>query len=144
MITEYQRDAVRFQGGLPVAAGDQPLAQATRIVQTGSGLWGLFVVGDQLVVVHPSGAMRGPSGELRERLEATAADEALDGEDREAVASLLPFLGADDPGKAEGVPRSRVEKGVPPTYWLSGTTNSPPGAGPEVKIEEAQPGPEPP
>ncbi|HZC99034.1 MAG TPA: hypothetical protein VFA46_02215 [Actinomycetes bacterium] len=144
MITEYQREAVRFEGGRPVALGGQPLSQATRVVQTGSGLWALFVVGEQLVVVHPGGALRGPVGELRGRLQAMAADQALGDEDREAVASFLPFLGADDPGKAEDVPRSRVEEGVPPTYWLSGMTNSPPGAEPEGKIEEAQPGPEPP
>jgi hypothetical protein len=144
MITEYQRGAVRFEGERPVAAGDQPLAQATRIVQTGSGFWGLFAAGDQLVVVHPGGAMRGSAEELRGRLEAMASDSVLAGEDREAVGSFLPFLGADDPGKAEDVRRSRAEEGVPPTYWLSDTTNSPPGAAPEVKIEEAQPGPEPP
>jgi hypothetical protein len=144
MITEYQRDALRFEGGRPVAAGDQPLAQATRVVRTTAGYWGLFVAGDHVVVVHPGGALRGPSGELRERLRAMAGDQALAGEDREAVASFLPFLGADDPGKAEDAPRSRVEDGPPPTYWLSGMTNSPPGAEPEAKIEEAQPGPEPP
>jgi hypothetical protein len=144
MITEYQRDAVRFEGERPVAAGDQPLAQATRVVQTAAGFWGLFVVGDHLVVVHPAGALHGPSGELRERLRAMAAEQRLGGDDREAAASFLPFLGGDDPGKAEDAPRSRVEEGVPPTYWLSGTTNSPPGAEPETRIEEAQPGPEPP
>jgi hypothetical protein len=144
MITEYQPKAVRFEGERPVAAGDQPLAQATRVVQTGSGFWGLFAAGDQLVVVHPGGALRGPSGELRQRLEEMAGDQALGAEDREAVASFLPFLGHDDPGKAEDAPRSHVQEGVPPTYWVSGTTNSPPGAESEVKIEEAEPGPEPP
>jgi hypothetical protein len=144
MITEYQRDAVRFEGERPVAVGDQPLSQATRIVQTGAGFWGLYVVGDHILMVHPGGAVGGDAAELRERLQAMAGDRDLDGEDREAAASFLPFLGADDPGRAEGAPRSRVEEGVPPTYWLSGTTNSPPGAAPEVKIEEAQPGPEPP
>jgi hypothetical protein len=143
MITEYQPEALRFEGRRPVAAGDQPLTQPTRMVQTGTGFWGLYVVGDHLVVVHPGGALRGSPDELRERLEALAADQALAGEDREAAASLLPFLGADDPGKAEDVPRSRVQEGVPPTYWLSSTTNSPPGAGPEVRIEEAEPGPDP-
>jgi hypothetical protein len=143
MITEYERGALRFEGGRPLAAGDQPLAQATRIVQTGTGFWGLFVVGDQLVVVHPGGALRGPSGALGERLRAMAADQARSDEDREALASFLPFLGGDDPGKAGDAPRSRVEEGVPPTYWLSGMTNSPPGAEPEARIEEAQPGPEP-
>jgi hypothetical protein len=143
MITEYERGALRFEGERPVAAGDQPLAQATRIVQTSTGFWGLFAVGDQLMVVHPAGALRGPSGELGERLRAMAADQALNAEDRQALTSFLAFLGGDDPGRAEDAPRSRVEEGAPPTYWLSGMTNAPPGAEPEGKIEEAQPGPEP-
>jgi hypothetical protein len=144
MITEYQHDAVRFEGERAVAVGDQPLAQATRIVHTGAGFWGLYAAGDRIVVVHPGGAVGGDAAGVRERLDAMAGDQDLNGEDREAAASFLPFLGADDPGKVEGASRSRVEEGVPPTYWLSDTTNSPPGAAPEVKIEEAQPGPEPP
>jgi len=141
MLTEYQPDALRFEGGRPVAAGEQRLAEPTRAVRTGSGFWGLFATGEDLVGVHPAGALRGRSGEVRERLERMIAEGGLDAEDHEAAASFLPFLGGDDPGAAEGAPRSRVREGVPPTYWLSGTMNSPPGAGPETRIEEAEPGP---
>jgi hypothetical protein len=141
MVTEYQRDALRFEGGRPVAAGEQGLAEPTRAVRTNSGFWGLFAAGEDLVVVHPAGALRGHAGEVRERLEEMATHGGLDAEDREAVTSFLPFLGRDDPGAAEAVPRSRVHEGVPPTYWLSGTMNAPPGAEPETKIEETEPGP---
>lgn len=142
MLTEYQRDALRFEGGRPVAAGEQPLAEPTRAVRTGSGFWGLFAAGDGLVVVHPAGALHGPPAEVRERLEHLATEGGLDAEDQEAVTSFLPFLGRDDPGAAEDVPRSRARQGVPPTYWLSGTMNAPPGAEPETRIEEAEPGPD--
>ncbi|HZD73906.1 MAG TPA: hypothetical protein VE776_08490 [Actinomycetota bacterium] len=141
MVTEYQRDALRFEGGRPVAAGEQGLAEPTRAVRTGSGFWGLFAAGEDLVVVHPAGALRGHAGEVRERLEEMATQSGLDAEDREAVTSFLPFLGSDDPGAAEDVPRSRAQEGVPPTYWLSSTMNAPPGAEPETTIEEAEPGP---
>jgi hypothetical protein len=141
MVTEYQPDALRFEGGRPVAVGEQGLAEPTRAVRTRSGLWGMFAVGEDLVMVYPAGALRGHPGEVRERLEEMAAEGGLDAEDREAVISFLPFLGRDDPGAAEGVPRSRVREGVPPTYWLSGTMNAPPGAEPETRIEEAEPGP---
>jgi hypothetical protein len=142
MVTEYQLDALRFEAGRPVAVGDQRLAQPTRAVRTGSGFWGLFAAGDNLVmVVHPAGALRGRADEVRERLEGMAAGGGLGAEDREAVTSFLPFLGRDDPGAAKGVPRSHVREGVPPTYWVSDTMNAPPGAAPKTKIEEAEPGP---
>jgi hypothetical protein len=141
MVTEYQRDALRFEGGRPVAAGEQGLAEPTRAVRTGSGFWGLFAAGEDLVVVHPAGALRGHAGEVRERLEEMVGHGGLDAADREAVTSFLPFLGRDDPGAAENVQRSHAREGVPPTYWLSGTMNAPPGAEPETTIEEAEPGP---
>ncbi len=142
MVTEYQRDALRFERGRPVSAGDQALAEPTRAVRTGTGFWGLFAVGEDLVVmVHPAGAISGRAEELRERLEQMATESGPDAEDQEAVTSFLPFLGRDDPGAAQGVQRSYVREGVPPTYWLSGTMNSPPSAEPETRIEEAEPGP---
>jgi hypothetical protein len=141
MVTEYRLDALRFEGGRLVAVGEQGLAEPTRAVRTGSGFWGLFAVGDDLVMAYPAGALRGRPGEVRERLEEMAIAAGLDAEDREALSSFLPFLGRDDPGAAEGVPRSRVRAGVPPTYWLSGTMNAPSGAEPKSRIEEAEPGP---
>lgn len=126
MATEYPRDAVRFEGGRPVAAGGQRLAEPTRSVRTGSGFWGLFATGEEVVVVHPTGAVGGRPDEVRDHLERMTAEGGLAAEDREAASSFLPFLGGDDPGAAEAVPRSRVREGVPPTYWLSGTRNSPP------------------
>jgi hypothetical protein len=143
MVTEYRADALRFEGGRPVAAGDQRLAAPTRAVRTGSGFWGLFAAGDDLVLVHPGGALRGPAGDVRQRLERMLTDGGLDAEDHQAASSFLPFLNGDDPGAAEAVPRSRVREGSPPTYWVSGTMNSPPGAAPETTIEEAEPGPDP-
>jgi hypothetical protein len=141
MVTEYRTDALRFEGGRPVAAGEQALAEPTRAVRTGTGFWGLFAAGDELVVVHPGGALRGRAAEVRERLEQMATEGGLEAEDREAVTSFLPFLGRDDPGAAGETPRSHVRQGVPPTYWLSGTMNAPPGAEPETRIEEAERGP---
>ncbi len=125
MMIEYPPDALRFEGGRPVAVGEQPLAEPTRAVRTEAGFWGLFATGDDVVVVHPAGAISGHSGDVRERLERMAGHGGLGADDREAVASFLPFLGGDDPGAAEGAPRSRVQRGLPPTYWLSGTKNSP-------------------
>jgi hypothetical protein len=127
MLREHRPDAIRFDDGRPVAVGDQPLAEPTRAVRTGSGLWALFVAGEDVVVaLHPGGAVSGSPGEVRERLDGMLGHDDLADEDREAASSFLPFLGADDPGKASLGPRSRVEEGVPPTWWLSGAKNAPP------------------
>ena len=125
MTEELGGDAVRYEGDRPVAVGDLRLAQPTRMATTSAGFWGLYEAGDQVLVVHPAGALRGSPDELRSRLGAIAADEGRDDADREAARSLLPFLGGDDPGAATDVPRSRVEQGPPPTYDLSDDTNTP-------------------
>jgi hypothetical protein len=125
MTEDFDGDAVRFEHDRPVAVGDLRLAQPTRMATTSAGFWGLYEAGDQVLIVHPAGALRGPADEVRDRLAAVAGDQGRDDADREAARSFLPFLGGDDPGAATGVPRSRVEQGPPPTYDLSDETNTP-------------------
>ena len=125
MTEDLGGDAVRYEGDRPVAVGDLRLAQPTRMATTSAGFWGLYEAGDQVLVVHPAGAFRGPADEVRSRLAAIAADEGRDDADRETARSFLPFLGGDDPGAAGDVPRSRVEEGPPPTYDLSNERNIP-------------------
>jgi hypothetical protein len=125
MTEDFDGDAIRYEHDRPVAVGDLRLAQPTRMATTSAGFWGLYEAGDQVLVVHPAGALRGPADEVRDRLAAVAADQGRDDADREAARSFLPFLGGDDPGAATGVPRSRVEQGPPPTYDLSDETNTP-------------------
>ena len=124
MTTDFDGDAVRYEGDRPVAVGDLRLAQPTRMATTSAGFWGLYAAGDEVLLVHPTGAMRGPADQVRARLAAIADDEGRDDADRETARSFLPFLGGDDPGAAE-VPRSRVEQGPPPTYDLSDERNTP-------------------
>jgi hypothetical protein len=126
MTESFEGDAVRYEGDRPVAVGDLRLAQPTRMVTTTEGFWGLYDVGEEVLVVHPAGAVRGPADQVRARLAALVADEERDRADREAARSFLPFLGGDDPGAATEVPRSRVEEGPPPTYTLSDERNTPP------------------
>jgi hypothetical protein len=125
MTEDFDGGAVRYEGDRPVAVGDLRLAQPTRMATTSAGFWGLYEVGDEVLVVHPGGALRGPADEVRGRLAALAAESGRDDADREAAGSLLPFLGGDDPGAATDVPRSRVEQGPPPTYGLSDERNEP-------------------
>jgi hypothetical protein len=125
MTEDFGGDAVRYEGDRPVAVGDLRLAQPTTMVTTSAGFWGLYEAGDQVLVVHPAGALRGSPDQLHARLAAVAADEGRDDADRDAARSFLPFLGGDDPGAATDVPRSRVEQGPPPTYDLSDERNTP-------------------
>lgn len=125
MTEDFGGDAVRYEGDRPVAVGDLRLAQPTTMATTSAGFWGLYQAGDQVLVVHPAGALRGSPDQLRDRLAAVAADEGRDDADRDAARSFLPFLGGDDPGAATDVPRSRVEQGPPPTYDLSDERNTP-------------------
>jgi hypothetical protein len=138
MITHLDADAVRYEGDRPVAAGDQELTQPTVTARTASGVWGLYAAGDEVVVVHPAGAMRGRPGDLRAELEGIAGDQARAGEERQAVGSLLPYLGGDDPGTVADIPRSQVEAGPPPTYWLSDDRNAPPASEPPSPAEQAR------
>jgi hypothetical protein len=137
VIVHLDADAVRYEGDRPVAAGDQLLTQPTMIARTAGGFWGLYAAGDQVVVVHPAGAMLGRPDDVRAELAGIAGDQARAGDERDAVGSLLPYLGGDDPGKATGVPRSRVEEGTPPSYWLSDERNAPPASEPASPAEQA-------
>ena len=130
MTTDFDGDAVRYEGDRPVAVGDLRLAQPTRMATTAAGFWGLYEAGEEVLVVHPGGAMRGSADELSARLAAIAADEGRDDADRATARSFLPFLGGDDPGAATDAPRSRAEAGPPPTYTLSDERNAPPAPEP--------------
>jgi hypothetical protein len=130
MTTEFEGGAVRYEGDRPVAVGDLRLAQPTRMATTSAGFWGLYEAGPEVLLVHPAGALRGPADQVAARLATIADDEGRDAADRETARSFLPFLGGDDPGAAEGVARSRVEQGPPPTYTLSDERNAPPAPEP--------------
>jgi hypothetical protein len=125
MTIDFGGDDVRYDGDRPVAVGDLRLAQPTRMAATSAGFWGLYEAGDEVLVVHPAGAVRGPAAEIGAWLAAIAGDEGRDDADRETARSFLPFLGGDDPGAAADAPRSRVEQGPPPTYDLSDERNTP-------------------
>ena len=125
MTVDFGGDDVRYEGDRPVAVGDLRLAQPTRMAATRAGFWGLYEAGDEVLVVHPAGAVRGPAAEIGAWLAAIAGDEGRDDADRETARSFLPFLGGDDPGAAADVPRSRVEQGPPPTDDLSDERNTP-------------------
>jgi hypothetical protein len=146
VITEVPADRVRFEDGRPAALDGERLGLPTQIIRTpAGGVWAVYGVGEQAVVVHPGGAMRGPTDEVGQRLAAVVADRGRSDADRDAAATLLELVaGADDPGSAAvpqpygeraDVPRSVADTGLPPTYPISGPYNRP---------GEPDPDPEPP
>jgi hypothetical protein len=144
MITHFDADAVRYEGGRPAAVGDQALTQPTVSARVAGGYWALYAAGDDVVVVHPGGAMRGRPTDVRAELEGLAGDQRRPGEERQAVRSFLAFLGGDDPARAAGGPRSQVGTGPSPAYPLSGERNAPPASEPPSPAEQAsRPGDQP-
>ena len=125
MTEDFDGDAVRYEHDRPVAVGDLRLAQPTRMATTSAGFWGLYEAGDEVLVVHPAGALRGPPRPGPRTAGRDRRRRGRDDADRDAARSFLPLLGGDDPGAATDVPRSRVEQGPPPTYDLSDETNTP-------------------
>jgi hypothetical protein len=63
MTESFEGDAVRYEGDRPVAVGDLRLAQPTRMATTSAGFWGLYEAGDEVLVVHPGGAVRVEEGQ---------------------------------------------------------------------------------
>jgi len=150
VITDVPADQVRFEGGVPVAVGDQPLGVATQLIHTPEGgVWAVYGVGEQALVVHPGGAMRGPPAEVSRRLAAVVVDEHHSRADRRAAATLLELVGAADDAGSEAVPepsgergdvpRSIHDTGLPPTYSISGPTNRPGEPAPEAEPPPPQP-----
>jgi hypothetical protein len=137
VITHFDADAVRWEGDRPVTVGDQQLTQPTFMARVAGGYWGLYAAGDDVVVVHPAGALRGRPRDVRAALEGIADDQRRAGDERRAARSLLPFLGGDDPGKAQA-PRSQAEAGPSPAYRLSDERNAPPAAEPPSVAERSR------
>jgi hypothetical protein len=152
MTIEYPADAITFVDGRPTAVGEQRLGSPTQLIRTRAGrVWAVYGIGEEALVIHPGGAMRGPAAELSRRLGAIAQGDGRDGDDRQAAATLLELIGAaDDSGRAAvpepygertDVPRSVRETGLPPTYRLTGPYNRP--GEPDPPAEPAPPRPKP-
>jgi hypothetical protein len=137
VTTHFDADAVRWEGDRPVTVGDQELTQPTFKAQVGGSFWGLYAAGDDVLVVHPAGAFRGRPSDVRAELEGIAGDQGRAGDERQVARSFLPFLGGDDPGKAEA-PRSQAEAGPPVAYRLSDERNAPPTAEPPSVAERSR------
>lgn len=93
----------------------------TASARSGRGLWALYLAGDQVVVVHPGGAIAGPPVEVARALDGLIAGNGHDPLDREAVRAMRALLAGDGAAARAPVRRwSRPAVG----YWISGPDNA--------------------
>jgi hypothetical protein len=137
MLTHVTPDQIRRDDGRPAAitgvgdggtrsgdrSGELQLGVATCSARTRNGFWGLYQNGDEVVVVHPGGAMIGPpvgvAAEL-DRLDAARSNTF----DRAAADAILAFLTGPDT-LDQGVAATRTWSSPATGYWLSGPANQP-------------------
>jgi hypothetical protein len=135
MVVHFPRERLRYNSERPAAicyvlvftgprsyrSGDIALGTPTTSARTHRGLWALYPVGQEVVVIHPGGAVAGPPRQVAAALDRLAAD-GRDPLERWVVQSLRGFLVADQPDALAGVRRwSRPAVG----YRLSGPRNEP-------------------
>lgn len=142
MVVHFEPGRLRRDGGRPAAiigvgdggtrlgdrSGELLLGIATCSARTRHGFWGLYQNGDEVVVVHPGGAMIGlPVGVAAEldRLDAARSNTF----DRAAADAILAFLTGPDTHD-EGVAAARTWSSPAVGYWLSGPVNQPDHAHP--------------
>jgi hypothetical protein len=137
LITDHPPDQVRYEAARPVALGEQELGLPTQLIRTPAGVWAVYAIGEQALVVHPEGAMQGPPEEVSRRLASIVVDAGRNRADRRAAATMMELVGAaEDPGVAgvpqpygerTDVPRAPSASGAAPpaSYPISGPYNRP-------------------
>ena len=136
MFIRYPPVKVRSEGDQPVALlgirtapsyrlVDLPLGPPTTSARSQRGTWALFPLGEEIVVVHPDGAVSGPPADVAVEVGRLAAQERqgeLDGQAARTIRHLLAGDAADRAGPAQ---RSGDRTWSVPAaaYWLSGPDN---------------------
>jgi len=137
MVTHYQPGRLRRNSDQPTAitdvlvgssyrTGDIPLGTPTCSARSRHGRWALYPHGDDVVVVHPGGALAGPAVEVAGALDRLGGDRH-DDLDHAAASAIRQFL--TDPAAQDGTrwpaTRPRIWSSPAIGYWLSGSTNQP-------------------
>jgi hypothetical protein len=139
MVIHYPPERLRRNSDQPTAltnvlttsassshTGEIPLGTPTCSARSRHGGWALYPNSDQVVVVHPGGALAGPPAEVAGELGRLSGD-AHDELGRACVRAIRQFLtdpAAHDPS-GWPAPRARAWSRPASGYWLSGPTNQP-------------------
>src|ERR671923_507214 len=103
MFVRYPPAKIRCAGDRPVALlgvrvalsfrqVDLPLGMPTTSARTGRGTWALYPLGAEVVVVHPDGAVSGPTAEVAAEVGRLAAREGQGELDRQAAKTIQQLL----------------------------------------------------
>ncbi len=136
VFIRYPPGRIRYEGDQPVALlgvriapsyrrVDLPLGPPTTSARSERGTWALFALDDEVVVVHPDGAVSGPPADIAVEVGRLAAQERQGELDRQAARTIRQLLLGDGSGEARP-PRALGARtwSIPATaYWLSGPEN---------------------
>ena len=136
MFVRYPPAKIRCAGDRPVALlgvrvalsfrqVDLPLGMPTTSARTGRGTWALYPLGAEVVVVHPDGAVSGPTAEVAAEVGRLAAREGQGELDRQAAKTIQQLLTGDGADRAGPPGRLGARTWSIPAkaYWLSGPYN---------------------
>jgi hypothetical protein len=102
---------VRYEGDQPVALLSVPVAPSFRLIdlplglpttsaRTGRGTWALYLIGAEVVVVHPDGAVSGPPAAVAAEVGRLATRDRQGDLDRQAAWTIQRLLTSDGPAGA--------------------------------------------
>jgi hypothetical protein len=135
MFVRYPPGKVRYEGDRPVALlsvrvapsfrlVDLPLGLPTTSARTGRGTWALYLIGAEVVVVHPDGAISGPAAEVAVEVGRLAGRDRQSDLDRQVAGTIQRLLTGDGPARAGfGRLGARTWSIPAKAYWLSGPDN---------------------
>ena len=135
MFVRYPPGKIRYDGDRPVALlgvrvapsfrlVDLPLGLPTTSARTSRGAWALYLIGAEVVVVHPDGAVSGPPAEVAAEVGRLATRDRQNDLDRQAARTIQRLLTGDGPAHAgPGRLGARTWSIPAKAYWLSGPDN---------------------
>jgi hypothetical protein len=135
VFVRYPPGKIRYDGDRPVALlgvrvapsfrlVDLPLGLPTTSARTSRGAWALYLIGAEVVVVHPDGAVSGPAAEVAAEVGRLASRDRQGDLDRQAAWTIQHLLTGDGPAHAgSGRLGARTWSIPAKAYWLSGPDN---------------------
>jgi hypothetical protein len=135
VFVRYPPGKIRYEGNRLVALLSGPVAPSSRLVdlplglpttsaRTGRGTWALYLIGAEVVVVHPDGAVSGPAAEVAVEVGRLATRDRQGDLDRQAAWTIQRPLTGDGPCRAgPGRLGARTWSIPAKAYWLSGPDN---------------------
>jgi hypothetical protein len=135
VFVRYPPGKIRHDGDRPIALlgvrvapsfrlVDLPLGLPTTSARTSRGAWALYLIGAEVVVVHPDGAVSGPPAAVAAEVGRLATRDRQGDLDRQAAWTIQRLLTGDGPARAGPGRLGARTWSIPATaYWLSGPDN---------------------